>query len=370
MQEIELIGIIETETFRLQQTLLKFLFLFIQKMKKIKTKNWFHLLWLILYIFWILVFQNRQFALSHTATVQFCYLLFIAVNFYFNIYFTIPKFLYSKKYFAFAGAMIAGIIIAALLRVPLAMYLNRNHFLVGKPQPGFSEIFSVSLLNIFIWVVCLVAAKLIVDRFRFQHYVDAIKKEKEKAELNFLNAQFNPHFLFNSLNSIYGHIDKRNNTARNMLLTFSNMLRYQLYDCNSNSIDIEKEISYIKNYILLQQIRKEESLVVRLDIHDNMKGFAIAPLLFIAFIENAFKYVGNNEEKENLIEISFQKNDVVLIFKCYNTKEENTANKIVHKGIGIANVHRRLALLYPDKHELNLINDENFYEATLKLQLT
>jgi two-component system LytT family sensor kinase len=338
-------------------------------MNKIKTKNYFHLLWLILYIFWILVFQKREFAISQTATVQFCYLIFIAANFYFTIYFTIPRFLYVKKYFAFICVLIAGIVIAALLRVPLAMYLNENHFLVGKSQPGFSQIFSVSLLNIFIWVVCLVSAKLIADRFRFQHYVDAIKKEKEKAELNFLNAQFNPHFLFNSLNSIYGHIDKQNSTARNMLLTFSNMLRYQLYDCNSNAIDIEKEISYIRNYVLLQQIRKEESFIVRLSIAENVKGFTIAPLLFIAFIENAFKYVSNNDDMENSVIISFQKKDDSLIFKCYNTKEIINANNLTHKGIGITNVRQRLALLYPEKHELNIVDDEKFYEATLKLQL-
>jgi len=265
--------------------------------------------------------------------------------------------------------MLAGIVVTALLRVPLAIYLNKNFFLVDKPQPGFSEIFSNSLLNIFIWVICLVSAKLIVDRFRFQHYVDAIKKEKEKAELNFLNAQFNPHFLFNSLNSIYGHIDKRNTTARNMLLTFSNMLRYQLYDCNSNTIDIEKEISYIRNYVLLQQIRKEESLIVRLAIPENIKGFTIAPLLFIAFIENAFKYVSNNDDQENVVDISFQKNDNTLIFKCCNTKEETGPAKITHKGIGIVNVRQRLELLYPGRHDLNLIDDKHFYEATLKLQL-
>ncbi len=113
-------------------------------------------------------------------------------------------------------------------------------------------------------------------------------KEKEKAELDFLNAQFNPHFLFNSINSIYGHIDKHNASARNMLLTFSDMLRYQLYDCNSNCIIIDKEINYIKNYVALQQSRKEESLAVNLTIAENVKGFTIAPLLFIAFIEKCF----------------------------------------------------------------------------------
>ena len=171
--------------------------------------NWSQTLWWIgLYIFWVMVFQKREFSFSRTATVEFCYLIFIAANFYLNIYYTIPVFLYRKKYALFATIMLAGILLSALLRVPLAMYLNKHYFLVGKSLPGYSSLFTDSLLNILIWVVCIVAGKLIIDRFYFQQYVDEMAKQKEAAELDFLNAQFNPHFLFNSINSIYGHIDK------------------------------------------------------------------------------------------------------------------------------------------------------------------
>jgi len=266
--------------------------------------------------------------------------------------------------------MMLGIFVAALLRVPLATYLNGHYFLIGKPQPGFMQLFINSFLNIFIWVICIVAGKLIIDRFRFQQYVDEMAKQKEQAELDFLNAQFNPHFLFNSINSIYGHIDKHNSTARNMLLTFSDMLRYQLYDCNSKAIPIEKELSYIKNYVALQKARKEESLVINLDIDENVKGFSMAPLLFIAFIENSFKYVSSSEEKTNEVAISVTKDGDTVHFKCYNTREINLSNTIVHKGIGITNARRRLQLLYPKKHHLAITDDKNYYEVYLKIQLT
>ena len=98
------------------------------------------LCWAALYFFWVMVFQKRAFAFSRTATVEFCYLIFVAANFYFNIYFTIPKFLYQKKYFVFIISMLAGIAFTALLRVPLAMFLNEHYFLVDKPQPGFTEL--------------------------------------------------------------------------------------------------------------------------------------------------------------------------------------------------------------------------------------
>jgi hypothetical protein len=327
--------------------------------------------WVVLYLFWIVVFQKRAFAFSRTITVQFCYLLFIAANYYFNLYFAIPAFLYKKKYTVFALLFLAGIITASLLRVPLATYLSEHYFAPGKTPPGFSELFINSFINIFIWTICLVSGKLIIDRIRFQKYVDAMEKEKTKNELDFLKAQFNPHFLFNSINSIYGNIDRGNSTARNMLLTFSEMLRYQLYECNTDRIPIDKEISYIKNYVALQQTRKADNLLVQLHIDEDMKGFNIAPLLFIAFIENAFKYVSHYEDKMNKVEISLCKNGSNLVFKSLNTKENFNGRVIMHSsGIGIANVKRRLELLYPQKHELKMHSDESFYEVVLNLQLS
>jgi len=328
------------------------------------------LLWTGLYLIWILVFQKRAFAFSKTMTVQFCYLLFIAANYYFNIYFTIPLFLYKKRYRIFALLFLAGIIVASLLRVPLATYLSQHFFAPGKTPPAFSELFVNSFTNIFIWVICLVAGKLIIDRIRFQKYIDAMEKEKIKNELDFLKAQFNPHFLFNSINSIYGNIDKTNSSARNMLLTFSEMLRYQLYECNTEFISIDKEINYIRNYVALQQTRKAENLIINVNIDKDLKGFSIAPLLFIAFIENAFKYVSHFEDKMNEVQISLHRNKNDLVFKAFNTKENINGHVVFdRKGIGMANVKRRLELLYPGKHTLAINFGETFYEAVLNLQL-
>jgi two-component system LytT family sensor kinase len=327
-------------------------------------------LWAGLYLCWILVFQKRTFMFSRTMTVEFCYLLFIAANYYFNVFFTIPGFLYKKKYGYFSLLFLAGIMAGALLRVPLAQYLNLHLFIPGKPQPGAKQLFLNSFLNIFIWVICLIAAKLVLDRIRFQRYVDSMEKEKSRTELDFLKAQFNPHFLFNSINSIYGHIHKNNSTARNMLLTFSEMLRYQLYDCNTDQIGIDKELSYIKNYVALQQIRKEEDLIVKLTIDENVKGFSIVPLLFIAFIENAFKYASEGPNTENRVDILFKKEEDSLLFSVCNTKEQSIRTNLTRTGIGIPNVKRRLELLYPDKHQLHITEDGNTYLVDLKLQLS
>ena len=336
-----------------------------------KYRIWAHIAtWTLLYLFWVTVLQNRSLTFSRTLTVQFCYLAFIAGNYYFDLYFAIPRFLYRRKYILFGLSVIGGILAGSFLRTLLALYMSTHVFQPGSRAPEFQGVFLNSLLNIAFWAIVILAVHLVIEKIRFRKYIDSIEKEKTKNELDFLKAQFNPHFLFNSINSIYGHIDKTNPTARNMLLTFSEMLRYQLYECNVDSISIDKEVHYIRNYVALQQIRKEEDLVVRLAISKEIKGFNIAPLLFIAFIENAFKYVSTAAD-ENKVEISLDKKEENLVlFRVFNTKERNTGSAIKDGGIGIVNVKRRLELLYPGRHDLQIKDAEKTYEVNLEIRLT
>lgn len=339
-------------------------------MRLIRHKYLVHILWWGgLYFFWVMVFQKRSFAISHTATVEFCYLLFISANFYFNIFYAIPGFLYKQYYIGYSLLFLAGVLVTAVLRVPLALFMNANFFLVGKAQPTASALFVASFLNIFIWTVFIVSVKIVLDRFHIQEHLEEVKKQKSEAELDFLNAQLNPHFLFNSINSIYGHIEKGNSTARNMLLNFSDMLRYQLYDCNSECVDINRELDYIKNYIILQRARKEEDLIVNFRVDKNVKDLKVAPLLFICFVENALKYVGVTEEGENRVDIAFTKQGGDLLFKCLNTKDPIPVTNIEHKGIGINNTRRRLALHYPEHHYLDIQEDKEHYLVKLKIEI-
>ena len=335
-----------------------------------KNRIWLHTLWwLSVYAFWIMVFQRREFSFSRTVTIEFCYLFFIATNYYVNFQYSIPRFLYKRKYLTFAGIFLAGILISAMLRVPLATFLNKHYFIPAQIQPRPAQLFFNSILNISIWVTCLVAGKLIIDRFRFQNYVDEVTQHRKQAELELLNAQFNPHFLFNSINSIYGHIDKSNGTARKMLLTFSDMLRYQLYECGGNETDIEKEINYIRNYVLLQKSRRDESLAVSLEIDDTISGFRIAPLLFVTYIENSFKYVGNDTDRENAVLISMTREQEIVKFRCFNTKHANGTNQMERRGIGLTNAKKRLELLYPEKYALNIIEEPTFFEVNLNITI-
>jgi LytS/YehU family sensor histidine kinase len=328
----------------------------------------YHILsWGILYILWIYFFQNHAFTFTRTLTVQFCYLSFVAADYYFIVYFLFDRVLYKRGYFLFILSAVGIIGVSSVLRSALAVFMNADFFMRGLEQPPRGGILVSSFVNIFVWVLLLVTAKLIWDKIQNQRYTQSVEKERAIAELNFLKAQVNPHFLFNSLNSVYGYIDKNNRTARNLLLQFSEMLRYQLYDCTADRVSIAKEIAYLHNYTLLQQHRKEESLVVQFNADDDWDGYEIAPLLLIVFVENAFKYVSNFEESENKIIISLHHQKNNLDFYVFNTTENNHKNS--SGGIGLTNVKRRLDILYPQKHDLIIRKGNDSFSVQLQIDL-
>jgi two-component system, LytTR family, sensor kinase len=192
-----------------------------------------------------------------------------------------------------------------------------------------------------------------------------------KNELDYLKAQINPHALFNSLNTIYGHIDKNNQVARNILLQFSELLRYQLYDCGAEKVNLQKEIEYVKNYVAFQRLRKDERLAVTLQIRNFETNLKIAPLLLVVLIENAFKFASNFCDKENNITIKIFAEGNMLHSSFSNTKELalDTVPESSN-GIGIANLKRRLELLYPEKYKLTTTVENEFYETNLMLDLS
>ncbi len=323
--------------------------------------------WVLAYLFWIYVFRNGALVLTHAITIQFCYLVFISANYYFNALYTIPQLLNKKQYVKFGLLALSGVIVTAILRVPVSVLVTTYIFKIANPQFNYLDIFFNSFVNILFWVVCIVAAHMVIEKIQSQVYIEQIEKEKATNELNFLRAQFNPHFLFNSINSIYGHIDKSNKDAREMLLVFSEMLRYQLYECNVEQISLDSEINYIRNYIAIQKGRIDERIAVSF-CADNITGqINVAPLLFITFVENAFKFVGVNDCKQNYVSINLKYDNVNLVFYVVNTKDTFINQTEKSSGLGIANTKRRLEILYPGKHLLHIINNDDNYQVTLTL---
>lgn len=331
-------------------------------------KTIYHLIfWVLAYLFWIFIFRNGTLVLTHAITIQFCYLLFISANYYFNALYTIPYLLNKKRFITFGLCFLAGIAFTAILRVPVSMLVITYIFEVKNARFDYLNIFYDSFINIFFWVASILAAHLVIEKIRAQIYIEQIEKEKATNELNFLRAQFNPHFLFNSINSIYGHIDKSNKDAREMLLVFSEMLRYQLYECNVEQIALDSEINYIRNYIAIQKGRIDDRITISFCADDIKGQINVAPLLFITFIENAFKYVGFNDDKQNRISIGMAYQNGNLLFTVFNTKDTFINQTEKASGLGIANTRRRLEILYPGKHQLIITNNADDYEVNLTL---
>lgn len=193
-------------------------------------------------------------------------------------------------------------------------------------------------------------------------------KEKAETELQFLKSQINPHFLFNSLNAIYFLIEKQNVEARQTLLQFSDLLRYQLYDCNAATIEIEKELAYLQDYVRLQQLRKDQQYEVKMQTEGEMKGFHITPLLLIPFVENAFKHISHDTARKNFVHITMGRENGSFNFIVSNSKDNHRSTE-PRGGIGLANVKRRLELVYPGKHQLNVHNSEEVFTVDLQLKI-
>lgn len=302
-------------------------------------------------------------------TVEFCYLIFITADYYAISNFIIPQFLLKRKYVLFVSATLIIIALSAWLRALVAVQMSLHFFHVTQIT-DFGTLYLNSVINISLWVLLITMGKMIIERMQTQQQLELLEKERIKNELDYLKAQINPHALFNSLNTIYGHIDKSNQVARNILLQFSELLRYQLYDCGAEKVSLEKEIDYIKNYVAFQRLRKDEKLVVTFQIENIETGLKIAPLLLVVVIENAFKFVSNFSDKENKIIIKIFTKDNILHSSFINTKELQQASITKNcNGIGIANLKRRLELLYTKKYELTTNIGNDFYETNLIIDL-
>jgi LytS/YehU family sensor histidine kinase len=216
------------------------------------------------------------------------------------------------------------------------------------------------------------AIQIIIDRFGMEQQLHEAENEKISTELAFLRAQINPHFLFNILNTIYFQIQKENSEARNSVEKLSEMLRYQLYECTTDMIDISRELAYIENYVAVQRLRMEAGTDLQLMLPENIGSFKIAPLLILPLVENAFKHVSNfKDPSQNKLHITIR-NDVdsqfvVNVVNTFNPMDDNDQSGN-SSGLGLKNLERRLALLYPGKHSITRKRKDNIYETTLNIR--
>jgi two-component system, LytTR family, sensor kinase len=326
------------------------------------------LFWLLLGAGWF-YFRYQDFSKVSTAFQMIAVkVLDLVILVYITNYLLIPRLLYKKKYVLFAVAYVLLVVGFSILK----MYVEGQ--IMNRPDLfNFNTNLKVrvydNIIPHFLLVSTGAAFKIMNDYTRARRRLGELAKENAETELNFLKSQINPHFLFNSLNSVYFLIDKANPEARNALHKFSEMLRYQLYECNGDKIPIEKEINYLNDYIDLQKLRGDENTIIEFNTSQDIKGFTIEPLLLIPFVENSFKHISHfNNGEANKVKIDISRKDKHFYFSILNTTEGTQAYSLKKEGgIGLSNVKRRLELLYPGKHKLTVNEPAGKFEVQLIL---
>jgi two-component system LytT family sensor kinase len=331
----------------------------------------FHLLfWLLLFGLWYFFryddFVNKKLFLQITLLK----VADLALMVYITNYLLIPYLLYRKRYLAFAVLFLLLVFLTSWLKMYIEGQLMNNPAAFDLSRNLKRRVYDNMIPHLLL-VSTGAGFKLLLDYARAQRRMGEMAKENAEAELNFLKSQINPHFVFNSLNSVYFLIDKQNTDAREALHKFSDMLRYQLYECNGDQTAIEKELAYLTDYIELQKLRKDERCVVSFHTQGDLSGFSIPPLLLIPFVENAFKHLSHYADRDNTIHISVSGQQNRFVFTVANSKETGKRDTELVKqgGIGLKNVQRRLALLYPGKHSLTVDNTIDIFTIQLQLDL-
>ena len=288
----------------------------------------------------------------------------LALLIYFNLNVLIPRFIRVGRWKINSASILAAILCYALLKDVHDLYQQMHaQVALTNQHRGFADqtFYNISI-SIF-YVSFSVALELSREWWQQREKLRQIAFDHVNTELAYLKAQINPHFLFNSINTIYFQIDKENGVARDMLSTFADMLRYQLYECNGSSISIEKEAAYIRNYVDLQRMRRDGHYSIEYSAGENVRGFTIAPLLLLPFVENAFKH-GSHGSGHNEIEIALSYSAPWFRLVVYNTSEIQNEKGA---GIGLQNVRRRLELLYKDKYTLTTEARQSDYRVQLEL---
>jgi len=290
---------------------------------------------------------------------------------YFLIYILVPKYLIQKRYltffiYTFCFAYIGGVLIQQLYGwVIIPCFFETKEWYSGKKV--------IYLVLDLIYIASLpTILKLLQRQFQQEKLTRQIAEQKLGAELKLLKNQLHPHFLFNTLNNLYGMVLTQHPKAADVVVQLSDIMSYMLYECERETIDLEKDLANLKNYVELEKVRYGKRLEISFDTGGDLQGKVIAPLLLIPFVENAFKHGVGKNELHSWVVINFQVEDHQLYFSIENSlPEETEADDLetpVQSGIGLVNVRKRLELLYPKQHHLE-INHGETYCVKLKLQL-
>lgn len=305
-------------------------------------------------------------------TIDFYIQWFTAIIlFYVNYFYFVPKLLLKRKHLAYFFCLVCIIIIFVIIRdwffVPQFPMEMRK-----MPPPkmqGFRSILPRLMPSFFYLLIAAISTiiKTLSEYYKNQHNRLVGETQKKTTELIYLRKQTNPHFLFNSLNSLYSLAYKKSDLLPDAIVSLSELMRYMLYETDHNVVPLEKEIKYISNYIQLQKLRLNDIENIVVNIHGETKDKFIEPLLLIVFIENAFKY-GIDYKGVAWVKIIIEIHGNELDFWIENTIGNHSKDE-ENSGIGVTNIKSRLDLIYPNAHTLELKMENKKFNVHLKLSL-
>lgn len=317
----------------------------------------------------------------------FSYIILLGL-FYANYYYFIPRFFYPKKYFVFSLIILAGFVVLITLpqmlkgrppregpgrnriemRAPDADMQQQPNRPVppGPPPPVNDRPFWLHSIerNVFRYLIVITLALFL----RVNGRLKEAERDKLDAELSYLKAQINPHFLFNTLNSIYSLAITRSDKTPTAVVKLSEMMRYVTTEAHNDKVPLQKEIDYVSNYVDLQRIRLEQTVKIDYRVKGETGQMRIAPLVMIPFVENAFKYgVNPEEESEIQIAITIEYDRLTMFVKNKIVKVDYSDE--YRSGHGMDNVAQRLKMGYPGKHKLNFGRFDKDYLVNLEIEL-
>lgn len=292
------------------------------------------------------------------------------------LYWLLPNYYYKRRNYLLTGAITAAVLVvfyfvATLFKYTVPVY---NSLIGTSPVnvPFASMRWAVmidqlSSLPIILGFALMI--KLVKRWWLKQKETQQLEKEKINAELQLLKAQVHPHFLFNTINNIYYFTLNNSVYAPVMIKKLSDLLHYILYECDQPLVPLEKEIKMIQDYMALEKIRYAEHMQMTVDIEDTYRGKMIAPLLLLPFVENSFKHGASKMITQPWVKLHIKMDNNRLRFSIINSKPPASEPVMAKGNIGLKNVKKRLELLYPGTHQLNIVSEPGSYSVYLDLQV-
>lgn len=347
-------------------------------MKKLFARNknlWVHLSFWCVYLsfnfYQTSVYQRRidDFDWGKGTLIIASHFILTVIIAYLNYFVLLPRFLERKRWLRYIAEFIVPFAIIVALRVIIQRYIIDGF--THHERYFYSSTFIVQTAVITLFITIFISLLRFVSEW-FQ--IEAIKKEVETekltAELNFLKAQINPHFLFNTLNNLYYLAYSKSENTTEVISRLSQVMRYMIYDANHERVLLDKEIEYMQNYIGLESLRLNNQIPISFVTKGNTNGVEIAPLILITFLENAFKHGVTSNNPEAWVNIRIHVENDRLYYSVENSKGKNALLDNGGKsGIGLSNVRRRLELVYPAKHTLKVEDTPDRYYIELEITL-